>query len=343
MRFIGGKSLLLDEIINVIKTNTKNVNSVIDIFSGSGVVSQRLKLEGYSTLSNDFLYFSYILNRGTIALNTLPTFDKLDIKNPIEYLNSLTIDDTDIELEKCFIYNNYSPNEKCSRMYFQNKNALKIDIIRITIEDWYKSGKLTDDEYYYLLASLISAVPYVSNITGVFAAYLKEWDVRTYNDLILEDFGIIQSDKVCSAFNKDCNELLPEIKADLLYADPPYNARQYLPNYHVLETIARYDYPELYGVTGMRNYDNQKSCFCQRSKVRQAFENMISKAQVKYVVISYNNEGLLSTEELTDICKSYAKKDTFKLVEIDYRRYKSKIPNNKKGLKEQLYFFEKEQ
>ena len=111
MRFIGGKSLLLDEIINVIKTNTKNVNSVIDIFSGSGVVSQRLKLEGYSTLSNDFLYFSYILNRGTIALNTLPTFDKLDIKNPIEYLNSLTIDDTDIELEKCFIYNNYSPNE----------------------------------------------------------------------------------------------------------------------------------------------------------------------------------------------------------------------------------------
>lgn len=342
MRFIGGKSLLLDEIINVIKTNTKNVNSVIDIFSGSGVVSQRLKLEGYSTLSNDFLYFSYILNRGTIALNTLPTFDKLDIKNPIEYLNSLTIDDTDIELEKCFIYNNYSPNEKCSRMYFQNKNALKIDIIRITIEDWYKSGKLTDDEYYYLLASLISAVPYVSNITGVFAAYLKEWDVRTYNDLILEDFGIIQSDKVCSAFNKDCNELLPEIKADLLYADPPYNARQYLPNYHVLETIARYDYPELYGVTGMRNYDNQKSCFCQRSKVRQAFENMISKAQVKYVVVSYNNEGLLSTEELTDICKSYARKDTFKLVEIDYRRYKSKIPNNKKGLKEQLYFFEKE-
>lgn len=342
MRFIGGKSLLLDEIINVIKTNTKNVNSVIDIFSGSGVVSQRLKLEGYSTLSNDFLYFSYILNRGTIALNTLPTFDKLDIKNPIEYLNSLTIDDTDIELEKCFIYNNYSPNDKCSRMYFQNRNALKIDIIRITIEDWYKSGKLTDDEYYYLLASLISAVPYVSNITGVFAAYLKEWDVRTYNDLILEDFGIIQSDKVCSAFNKDCNELLPEIKADLLYADPPYNARQYLPNYHVLETIARYDYPELYGVTGMRNYDNQKSCFCQRSKVRQAFENMISKAQVRYVVISYNNEGLLSTEELTDICKSYAKKGTFKLVEIDYRRYKSKIPNNKKGLKEQLYFFEKE-
>ena len=342
MRFIGWKSLLLDEIINVIKTNTMNVNSVIDIFSGSGVVSQRLKLEGYSTLSNDFLYFSYILNRGTIALNTLPTFDKLDIKNPIEYLNSLTIDDTDIELEKCFIYNNYSPNDKCSRMYFQNRNALKIDIIRITIEDWYKSGKLTDDEYYYLLASLISAVPYVSNITGVFAAYLKEWDVRTYNDLILEDFGIIQSDKVCSAFNKDCNELLPEIKADLLYADPPYNARQYLPNYHVLETIARYDYPELYGVTGMRNYDNQKSCFCQRSKVRQAFENMISKAQVRYVVISYNNEGLLSTEELTDICKSYAKKDTFKLVEIDYRRYKSKIPNNKKGLKEQLYFFEKE-
>lgn len=342
MRYIGGKSLLLNDIQKVINENTNNVNKIIDVFSGSGVVARRFKEQGYSVVSNDFLYFSYVLNRGTIDLNHEPTFKNLGIKNPIEYLNNLKIENTGISLENCFIYKNYSPNGDCVRMYFQNKNAIKIDIIRITIEDWYENKKINDDEYYYLLSSLIAAVPYVSNITGVYGAYLKKWDIRTYNDLELKKPDIIFSEKESESFNLDCNDLLNSVSADLLYADPPYNSRQYLPNYHVLETIAKYDHPVISGVTGMRNYDEQKSEFCQKSKVRNAFEELIKKAKVKYIVISYNNESLLSTEELSNVCKKYAKKDTFKLIEIDYRRYKSKIPNNEEGLKEQIYFFEKE-
>lgn len=342
MRYIGGKRLLLDDIQRVIEVNTNSVSKVIDVFSGSGAVSKRFKEQGYSVVSNDFLYFSYVLNRGTIDLNYVPTFKNLGIVNPIEYLNNLRIEDTDICLENCFIYKNYSPNDDCARMYFQNKNAIKIDIIRITIETWHKNKKINDDEYFYLLSSLIEAVPYVSNITGVYGAYLKEWDIRTYNDLKLKNPKIIFSEKESESFNLNCNDLLNSVSADLLYADPPYNSRQYLPNYHVLETIAKYDYPLISGVTGMRKYDNQKSEFCQKSKVRYAFEELIKKAKVKYIIISYNNESLLSTAELVNICKKYAKKDTFKLIEIDYRRYKSKIPNNKEGLKEQIYFFEKE-
>ena len=126
-------------------------------------------------------------------------------------------------------------------------------------------------------------------------------------------------------------------KCDLLYADPPYNSREYLPNYHILETIARYDYPEIHGVTGMRNYDNQKSVFCKMDTVASAFETLIRFCQSKYILISYNNEALLSTEELSEICRKYAVDDSFKLFEYDYRRYKNKIPNNSDGLKEQLY------
>lgn len=340
MRYIGGKSLLLDDILELIKNNTDNVKSVIDIFSGSGIVSKEFKQEGYKVISNDFLYFSYILNRGTLDLNEQPKFSNLEIIDPIEYLNNLKLENTDIDIKDCFIYQNYSPNENCNRMYFQNENAKKIDVIRITIEKWYKDNKITEDEYYYLLASLISAIPYVSNITGVYGAYLKHWDKRTFNSLELKKPDIISREK-CVSYNADVNHILKNISADLLYADPPYNQRQYLPNYHILETVAKYDYPEISGVTGMRNYDNQKSEFCQKRKVKEAFKKMIEDANVKYVVISYNNEGLLSTEELMEICKLYAKKDTFKLVELDYRRYKSKIPNNKKGLCEQLYFFEK--
>ena len=81
-----------------------------------------------------------------------------------------------------YLYN-YSPVGDCNRMYFQPENAMKIDIIRLTIEKWYKSDLITEDEYFYLLASLINAVPFVANITGVYAAYLKFWDERTYKKL----------------------------------------------------------------------------------------------------------------------------------------------------------------
>lgn len=341
MRYIGGKALMLDNIKKVIDENTKEVKIVTDLFSGSGTVATFFKKNGNKVISNDTLYFSYVLNAGTICLNKEPEFKKLRIKEPISYLNNLSIETSKINIEDCFIYNNYSPNEKCERMYFQNENAKKIDIIRITIENWAREGLINNDEYFYLLASLISAVPYISNIAGVYGAYLKNWDIRTYNKLTLKKPELIKSKKKHLAYNSDSNNLIKSIKSDLIYIDPPYNGRQYLPNYHVLETIARYDSPEIKGVTGMRDYALVKSDYCQKSKVKNAFDDLIKNIKSKYVLISYNTEGLLSTEELSEVLKKYAKKDTFKLYEYNYRRYKNKIPNNTTGLKEQLYFFEK--
>lgn len=337
MRYIGGKSLQLDNINNIIKSEIGSVSSVIDLFAGSGVVSQNFKTLGYRTVSNDFLFFSYVLQRCSIALNKKPRFKELGIDEPIKYLNALKFDETGLPINECFIYNSYSPTGGCERMYFQPDNALKIDTIRLTIQKWYEKSLINDDEYYYLLAALINAVPYVANITGVYAAYLKYWDDRTFNPLILEEPTIINNRKKNTCFNVDYKELLGK-KCDLLYADPPYNSREYLPNYHILETVARYDYPEISGVTGMRKYDDQKSAFCKKNTVRDAFITLVRDCKCKYILISYNNEGLLSTSELSDICAQYAVGDSFKLFEFDYRRYKNKIPNNKAGLKEQLYF-----
>lgn len=337
MRYIGGKSLLLDNINAVIAENADDATSVLDIFAGSTIVSDNFKKKGFTTLSNDFLFFSYVIQRGTIALNKKPTFAGLEIADPISYLNNLTIADTDISIEQCFIYNNYSPVGECQRMYFQPDNALKIDIIRLTIENWYVNKKLTDDEYFYLLSCLINAVPFISNITGIYAAYLKHWDVRTYNALELKEPELFDNGKINICYNKDYTELLSS-EVDILYADPPYNSREYLPNYHLLETIARYDYPTIKGVTGMRDYTEQKSVFCKKATVEAAFEQLIRDAAAKYILISYNNESLLSTEKLCEICRKYAVDDSFRLYEYDYRRYKNKIPNNTEGLKEQLYF-----
>lgn len=341
MRFIGGKSLMLDHIISAVKNNAANVNIVVDLFSGSGVVASFFKEQGYRVYANDIMYFSYILNRGSICLNKKPDFSILGIKDPVKYLNNLKIEDTNISLTDCFIYNNYSPNETCDRMYFQNDNAIKIDIIRLTIETWYHEKQISEDEYFYLLAALISAVPFVSNITGVYAAYLKHWDDRTYNPLELKEISIIKSRKKHLAFHQDANELVKSISADLVYIDPPYNERQYLPNYHILETISKYDNPEIKGITGMRDYSDEKSKYCQKSSVITAFDDLIHSTNSKYILVSYNNEGLLSTDELSTLFKKHAKDGSFCLIEYGYRRYKNKIPNHSDGLKEQLYFFEK--
>lgn len=340
MRYIGGKSLLLDNINNIIDRNVPNSQSIFDIFAGTGVVSQNFKSKGYKVYCNDFLYFSYVLQQCYIGLNQKPTFRKLKIDNPIDFLNNITMQKTSFSTEQCFIYNNYSPINNCKRMYFQPENALKIDLIRLTIQHWFIEKKINSAEYYYLLSSLLEAIPYVANITGVYAAYLKFWDKRTYNQLLLKDINIVNNNKSNKCFNYDYKNVLG-LKCDILYVDPPYNSREYVPNYHILETIAKYDYPQIHGITGLRNYDNQKSAFCKKDKVAAAFDCLIGNSKCKYILISYNNEGLISTNDLSKICKKYATNSSFKLYEFDYRRYKNKIPNNKKGLKEQLYFLER--
>lgn len=330
---------MLNDVENLIANSADNVTKIIDIFSGSGVVSAHFKSLGYDIIGNDFLYFAYVLSRGSTALNSKPIFSKLRIASPIDYLNDLTLQTADIDINDCFIFQNYSPHDKVTRMYFQNDNAIKIDIIRLTIEKWKTENLINDDEYFYLLATLIAAVPYVSNITGVYGAYLKHWDKRTFKPLTL-----VAPSNICNGkaifYNQDCDELLPEISADLLYADPPYNSRQYLPNYHILETIARYDYPEIHGITGMRNYENQKSEFCSKSFVESAFRRMVQNANVRYIVISYNTEGLLSKEQLSEIFLEFAIKKTFRCRDIDYRRYNN-VGTKSQRVTEQLYFFEK--
>lgn len=337
MRYIGGKSLMTDHIMEVIGRCSEDIHSVTDMFAGTGVVAQRLKSEGYAVNSNDVLYFSYVLNRGALEMSD-PISEML--RSLIEHLNHLTLDNCPwFDLERAFVYQNYSPHDSCVRMYFQDFNAVKIDLIRQEIE--HLKNEISTAEYFYLLSLLVQAVPYVANITGTYGAYLKYWDKRTYNNLVLREAPIIQTPVKCCCYNMDAMVLSRQIESDLTYLDPPYNSRQYLSNYHILETIAKYDYPHIKGVTGMRDDPCGMSVFCKRGKAKSAFRRLLGSIKSRFLLLSYNNEGLLTTEEMTQLMKESGDPDTFRLFEFDYRRYKNKIPNNKIGLKEQLYFIRK--
>lgn len=334
MRYIGGKTRLLSKIDEVVSANAPWARSMFDIFAGSGAVSSYFKRKGFRIVANDICHFSYVLQRGGVGINRKPTFEGLGF-DAVSYLNALSTDGFDDR--GCFVLNSFSPHGSDGRMYFQPENAKKIDVVRQTIEKWRLSGALTDDDYYYLLSSLIRAVPYVSNIAGVYAAYLKFWDKRTYNSIALQAEEVYDNGEENLCMNENFQNV-GNVMCDIMYADPPYNSREYLPNYHVLETISRYDNPPLKGVTGMRPYSEQKSDFCSATKVETAFESLLSKCKCEYAIISYNNEGLMPTHRLEEVCKDYAQPGSYHLYEYPFYRYKSRIPNEKTGLKEQLYF-----
>ena len=343
MRFIGSKILLLNDIKKVIDDNVPEAKSFCDIFSGTASVARFFK-QWYEVYSNDLLYFSYVLQKGTVENDSVPSFDNLkkeeDICDPIDYLNSMDIIDMEkLPQERRFFQNTYAPFG--GRMYITNENALRIDYSRNVVEDWFKYGLIDEKEYYYLVACIVEGIPFVSNTSGTYGAFHKEWERRSYKKYEIYRLDVTKNGKNNRSYNCDGVELLKHISGDILYVDPPYNGRQYLPNYHVLETAAKYDFPEVRGITGQRSYENQKSDFCLKSKVVAAFDELVRNANFKHIILSYSTEGLMSNEEIESVMKKYGKENTFKVYEIPYRRYKSRKAETTKQLKELLIYVEK--
>lgn len=338
MRFIGSKVNLLENIKQVVDENINDNSEVFcDIFAGTNSVGYYFKPR-YKIISNDLLYFSYVIAKGLIENNEKPTFkglSKLGINDPITYLSS---DLFAIAYGNGFVSNNYAPSQNCSRMYFTPENANRIDFAREQIDLWKKQGALTDNEYYYLLAGLLEGIPYVSNITGTYGAYLKDWDKRAFKRYEFSFLEPINNEKQNICYNEDANELIKHIEGDILYIDPPYNERQYLPNYHVLETIAKNDKPTLSGVTGVRPYSNEKSKYCLKKDVECSFNELIANAKFKHIIVSYSDDGLLTKERIIEILEKNCNNKA-KVYEIDYNRYKSKIASLKKNDHKEYLFY----
>ena len=220
-----------------------------DLFAGTGIVGRTFKPLVKKIISNDVEYYSYVLNR-----NYVGNYKSYDYSNFIETLN-------DLKGVEDFVFENYSENGAEGRLYFSNNNGKKIDAIRIEIENWKLQGKIDEDLYFFLLASLIESADKVANSASVYGAYLKKIKASARKELVLKPATFIETKNKHLVFNEDANQLIKKIKGDILYLDPPYNARQYGSNYHLLNTIAKYDTFEPKGITGLRSY--YKSSYCK--------------------------------------------------------------------------------
>ena len=178
--------------------------------------------------------------------------------------------------------------------------------------------------YYFLLASLLENADKVANTASVYGAYLKQLKKTAQKDLYLEPAFFLENQHEHQVFNEDSNLLIHRIEGDILYLDPPYNQREYGANYHLLNTIAKYDVFTPKGKTGLRPY--QKSNYCKKATIVESFEALISKAAFKYIFLSYNNEGLLSTAQIREIMQRYGKYD---LQSTQYSRFKADKEKNR--------------
>lgn len=341
MRYIGSKINLLKNIEEVINENiNEETNIFMDLFSGTGVVGEYFKKD-YTIISNDILYFSYILQKAKIENNGIPEFNELKKIGIGDVLHYLETEPYSIN-ENYFITRNYSPYKDCERMYFTVKNAARIDFIRLKINEWKNEKLISDMEYTYILATLIEAVPFISNISGTYGAYLKKWDNRALGELKLRRLDVTNNHRNNKSYNEDSNNLIEKVEGDILYIDPPYNGRQYISNYHLLETIARYDNPNIYGVTGLRPYENEKSQYCLKKEVEGALDDLIKNAKFKHIILSYSTDGLLNEDEIKNIFMKYGIVSTYKMYKILYRKYKSKHEQKSNELYEYIFYIQKD-
>ncbi|QQR82479.1 DNA adenine methylase [Candidatus Campbellbacteria bacterium] len=300
MRYYGCKTKLLDYIEEVVTTlPIKKGATFFDIFSGTTAVGHHFKKLGYTVYSNDFLEFAYSLARTNIETNTIPKFKKLNLGiDIIDHLNN------NVKGKVGFITKNYAPHGNNKRQYLSVENAKKVDAVREQIEKWKESKSISETEYYYLLTSLINAVSLVANVTGTYAAFLKSWDRRALKPMTLTHGDIVDNKLENKAFHADANNLVGMHKVDVLYLDPPYNARQFASNYFFLELIAEGWFkkiPEIYGNAGMRPYEDQKSDYSISRKAADALSDLVAKAKAKYILLSYNDEGIIPIPVLKQI------------------------------------------
>ncbi|HIP12473.1 MAG TPA: DNA adenine methylase [Arcobacter sp.] len=334
MRFIGNKDLIITDIWDLL--NQKGLINkdltFFDAFCGTGAVSDALK-DSFNIISNDMLTWSVTYTKGRVNGNNC-NFNTLGF-NPIDFFNL-----TNSKIEG-FFFQNYSPGNS-KRMYFSSENAGRIDYFRVTIEEWKKKGLLTENEYAFLLASLIESISFVANTAGVYGAFLKHWDPRALKAIIFRGVSFKEEKKYDSkVLNDKLENIISDVKCDVLYLDPPYTQNQYGTQYHLLETLILYDNPKISPITGSRSTTSMRSDWSKEYKTHILFDEIISKTKAKYILFSYSQDGLMSKSFIEASLKRYGKIETYVCKKISYKKYKNFKSKGKKDHFEYLFFVEK--
>jgi adenine-specific DNA-methyltransferase len=318
-RYLGNKFKLLNSIKELIKKKCGNYSSFIDLFSGTGVVASSFNSDKVKIITNDLLYSNYVIAKSFFEIKKSPVV----LLKKIESLNSIKTDKA-----------NYFSKHFGSK-YFTRDNAIKIGAIREKIE----KISINANEKFILITSLIYAADRIANTVGHYDAYREKLDMKGKLELLLPniDYSKNKNNKV---YCMDSNILANEIKGDVVYIDPPYNSRQYSDTYHLLDNLALWKKPEVFGKAKKMDRSHIKSKYCSKDAVLE-FQGLITKLNTKHIIVSYNNtentkhgrsNAKISFNQIKNILM---KKGKTEINQIDFKAFttgKSKTDNHKEIL-----------
>ncbi|MCY3067573.1 MULTISPECIES: DNA adenine methylase [Aerococcus] len=318
-RYLGSKFKLLDFIESTTEPFIDTVEVVADLFAGTGVVADLFAKKGKKVIVNDILYsnyISYITWFGNQEINYKKVKQKIDELNQLQGLYG-------------YCTRNFG------NKYFSNDNAMKIDAIREKINSYTDINKR---EEAFLLTSLLYAADKIANTVGHYDAYRKKMDSLNPIHLKVPKLNTYKENLI---YNQNANELVKNIKSDLVYIDTPYNSRGYENAYHVLENIITWTKPEVEGISKKAVTRKQKASDYNKKIAPLAFNDLITNIKAKYILVSYNNmakkgnsrsNAKISNEE---IISTLEKKGKVSIYSHDFQAFttgKSKIDNHKELL-----------
>jgi adenine-specific DNA-methyltransferase len=302
IKYLGSKRTLVPLITETIAGLAPTPATVLDLFSGTSRVGHALKAAGYRVVANDHNAYAHALATCYVQADDDVATDAALLVEEFNALPGVP---------------GYVTQTFCTdSRYFQPKNGARIDAIR----DAIAAKSLPPELEAVMLVSLMEASDRVDSTTGLQMAYLKGWAPRSHNDLELRVPRLLPRPAAgkCRAL---CQDALAAAAtpADLAYIDPPYNQHSYLANYHIWETLVRWDKPAHYGVACKRaDVRERNSVFNSRPNFAGAFERLIAAVAAPMLVVSFNDEGFLPREQAEAILSSRGQVRT---LERDYKRY----------------------
>ena len=321
-RYLGNKYKLLSFINEVVENNCSGINTVADIFAGTGAVASAFLDK--KIITNDTMYSNYICH---IAWFSPETFSEDKIISLITRYNALTVDE-----------DNYM-TENFSDTYFSRVDCSKIGYIREDIEQQYANGTINNRERAILITSLLYAMDKIANTCGHYDAYRQGVEFDKHLELAVP-MPNKDNNENNQCYNIDANELVKTLEADLVYIDPPYNSRQYCDAYHLIENVARWEKPAVTGVARKMDRTALKSDYCTQ-KATKAFEELIENINAKYILLSYNNMAEKGNQRSNakisdeDIFRILSKKGEVTVYSETYKAFttgKSNISGNEERL-----------
>lgn len=324
-RYLGSKTKLLSFIHETIEKENIHFDSLLDLFAGTGSVADSFNDGKHRIVVND------ILECNRCAFNAFFGSEEINepkLKSIIERYNSAN------NLKENYFSKNFSDT------FFSKANCKKIGFIREDINNQFLNNNINQREKDYLITSLLYSMDHIANTVGHYDAFRRGGELNKELLLLPLQVKSPKNNKRNEIYKEDSNELVKHVSCDLVYIDPPYNSRQYCDAYHLLENVASWKKPEVFGTARKMDRSGLKSRYCENSAPR-VFERLIADLNCKYIIVSYNNMGLKGVGRSqakisdVDIIRTLEQKGKVTIYETDFNQFttgKTNVDDHKERL-----------